>query len=267
MTSSRKGNRHEGHYDVRSGAVGYAPIVGTLGALAVPAVIVLFTARPVAVSDNILVTLAAGFLVVSMIGSIIGAISLAAIGGETEATPNLPPAIMFAAVPVVIALVNFVAAFEVLAALYLPQAKVLLAVITAAVGALGVFFTALALGDSWSAVPPPGRERKEWKKRKQWITKQKEADKAAIQVVLIGVVPALTGLLTRLARLEVAPSNLITNCIVGAGLVLSVLGTIASALRTAHPIRGYSDGVYRWEAYATTLTTSAYTLAVLIFLP
>lgn len=36
-------NRSEGRYDVRRGAAGYSPVIGTFGALAVPAIIVLFT--------------------------------------------------------------------------------------------------------------------------------------------------------------------------------------------------------------------------------
>lgn len=114
----------EGRYDIRQGAAAFAPIVGALGALAVPAIIVLFTSRQESVaSRGPFLSLAAGLLIVAMIGSLTGALGLAAIGAEQDLTANLVPATMFLLMPVVISIVAILAAFEVLAALYLPESK------------------------------------------------------------------------------------------------------------------------------------------------
>lgn len=186
----------EGHYDARRGAAGYAPIVGTLGALAVPAVIVVFTIPPADPSGGQALAFSAGLLVVTVIGSIVGAIALAAIGAERSLTPNLTPAIMFAAVSVVIALVDVVAAFEILASLALPHARLLLQLITGIAGSLGIFFTSLALGDSWATHPANSPHYAAWKSA-EWITSQREADSAALRVAGFGVLPVLAGTVCR----------------------------------------------------------------------
>jgi hypothetical protein len=258
----------EGHYDARKGAAGYAPIVGTLGALAVAAVVVVFTTLPDPMRHSEAAAFATGLFVVTVIGSIIGAISLAAIGGESALTPNLTPAVMYAAVAVVIALVDVVAAFEMLASLVLSPARILLQVITGISGALGVFFTALALGDSWATHPAahtPGY--KAWESA-EWITSQHDADKAAIRVSAIGVLPAVAGTAVRVTGLVHLTAHVTAaNTIILSGLVLTVVATVLSALRSRHPESVPSRGTRPWEAYATTLATSAYTAILLIFLP
>lgn len=69
-----------------------------------------------------------------MLASVTGAIGLAAVGAEQDATANLVPATMFLAVAISVSLVAVLAAFEVLAAVYLPASKNLFAVITRAAG-------------------------------------------------------------------------------------------------------------------------------------
>ncbi|MCW2903053.1 MAG: hypothetical protein JWO67_5318 [Streptosporangiaceae bacterium] len=256
----------EGHYDARKGAAGYAPIVGTLGALAVPAVIVVFTSPPDGPHSGEVIAFATGLLVVTMIGSIIGAISLAAIGGESTLTPNLTPAVMYAAVPVVMALVDVVAAFEILASLALPHARLLLQLITGISGALGVFFAALALGDSWATHPAHSPSYLEWKST-EWITSQRDADKAALRVAAIGVLPVAAGTVCRVSGLHLPSHATAVNTIVLSGLALTVFATVASALRTRHPDAALSRGPRPWEAYTTTLATSAYAAILLLFLP
>ncbi len=257
----------EGYYDARRGAAGYAPVVGTFGALAVPAVVVVFTNLPAAQRHSEAAAFATGLLVVTMLGSIIGAISLAAIGGESALTPNLTPAVMFAAVPVVIALVDVVAAFEILASLALPPARLLLQLITGISGALGVFFTALALGDSWATRPAPQAPGyTEWNST-EWITSQKDADRAALYVAGLGVVPALVGTVLRATGLHLTAHVTAANTIILSGLALTVVATVSSALRSRHPEGASSRGTRPWEAYTTTLATSSYTVILLLFLP
>lgn len=89
MSGSRPPVIVQGRYDLRQGAGGYAPIVGALGALAVPGIVVLFTV-PAHHSHNAaqLITLAAGFLIISVIASLIGSVSLAGIAAAF-ASPGL----------------------------------------------------------------------------------------------------------------------------------------------------------------------------------
>lgn len=74
--------RPEDYYEIKQGVAGYAPIIGTIGALAVPAIIVLFTAR-VPPGHRVLVTLAASLLIVGMLGSLTSAFVMAAIGAAS----------------------------------------------------------------------------------------------------------------------------------------------------------------------------------------
>ncbi|KUO16421.1 hypothetical protein [Streptomyces dysideae] len=234
--------------------------------MAVPAVIVVFTSPPEDPSGGQAIAFAAGLLVVAMIGSIIAAIALAAIGAESELTPNLTPGIMYAAVAVVIALVDIVAAFEILAFLALPHARLLLLLITGAAGFLGVFFTALALGDSLATHPTHSPDYQDWKKT-EWITSQGHADRAALRVTAIGVLPVIAGTVCRVRGLRLPDGTAAANTIILTGLALTVTATVASALRTGHPGTVPSRGPRPWEAHATTLITSTYTAFVLLLLP
>src|SRR6202040_642395 len=97
----------EGRYDIRQGAAGYAQIIGTFGALAVPALFVLFAVPQASSSQRApLVALAAGLLIVAILASTGGAIGLAAIGAEQELTGNLVPAVMFLGVAASVSLVT-----------------------------------------------------------------------------------------------------------------------------------------------------------------
>lgn len=111
----------EGYYDSRAGASAYAPLVGTFGALAVTAIVVLFSTSK-ALSPTQL-ALATGLLAVGVFGSLAGSFGLAAIGAEQDPTANLPPAIMYVAVPVTTSVVSILGAFEVLAKVYIPSRR------------------------------------------------------------------------------------------------------------------------------------------------
>src|ERR1700759_2104039 len=95
----------QGCHDIRRGATAYSAIVGILGALAVPAIVLLFTPpSPDAPNAATLNTFATGLLVAGMFGSLLGAIGLAYIGAERDPIAALAPAIVYAAVPAVISL-------------------------------------------------------------------------------------------------------------------------------------------------------------------
>ncbi|MFC8917669.1 hypothetical protein ACGF5F_27745 [Streptomyces sp. NPDC047821] len=264
MSPERTRPAFSGHYDVRRGAAAYAPIVGAFGALSVPATIVLFTTA--GSGDPTLVSLAAGLLVVAMIGSLTGSIALAAVGAEVDETANLPAAVMFVAVPVVVSLVSVLSAFATLAAIHLPAQKTLFAVIAGVGGLAGTYFTSFAVGDSWHPGPRDPEVREEWLKR-QWITSREVAYRECGRLAVISSVPPLTGLVLRLFDVHVRPTEVSVRVLVVAGLALAMAGTFWGVQRTMHPLDGDQRGVRRCEAYGTALSAGCYTLAVLVLLP
>lgn len=262
-----KSMKVEGRYDVRQGAAGYAPIVGAFGALAVPAIIVLFTVPPAPTARTTpFIALAAGLLTVALIGSLTSSIGLAAIGAEQDATANLPPAIMYMSIPVVLSIVAVLAAFEALAAIYLPESKTLFALIAGAAGLSGVFFTAFAIGDSWHTGPTDANDRMRWLPT-QWLQSHTQAYKAAVVVAGVSAVPALLGMILRLSGVAVAPTAAGMNWLIGFGFVLAMAGTFLGVARTAHPVNGVQKGLRCYEALGTTLATSLYVLVLMMFLP
>jgi hypothetical protein len=184
-----------------------------------------------------------------------------------QETANLPAAVMFAAVPVVVSLVDLLAAFETLSALYLPSAKGLFALITGFGGAVGVFFSALEVGDSWFPGPADRKAREQWLGH-QWIKKRRHARKYSPRVIVVASLPVVAGLCLRITGVHVPTSQTATNWVVGSGLLLAVLGTFASAWRTVHaPGKAYDEGLRSVEAYGTTIALALYTLLLMIFMP
>ena len=112
-----------GQYDVRDGSRSYAQIVGVFGSLALPGIVLLFTVQEPENSRTQLVILAIALLVVGMMSSLVGAFGLAAVGAEQELTANVIPASLFYGIPVSIAIGSMLGAFEVLAAIYLPETQ------------------------------------------------------------------------------------------------------------------------------------------------
>ncbi|MFE9404022.1 hypothetical protein ACFYNY_19870 [Streptomyces sp. NPDC006530] len=256
----------EGHYDVRKGAAAYAPIVGAFGALAIPTVTVLFTANKDSVPDKFVV-LACGLLVVATIGSLTGSIGLAAIGAERDQTANLPAAVMYMAVPVAISVVSVLASFEVLAAIYLEQQKGLFAITTGVGGLTATYFTSFAVADSWKSGPTDADLKAEWSVT-QWIKSKEVAYRKADLVSATSALPVVAGLVLRLCSIHWGLTSTGANCLVGAGLVLSMAGTFAGVQRTKHAMHDSEQkGIRPWEAYSTSAGVGLYTLALLMFLP
>lgn len=267
MSSPEQTVSVQGRYDLRQGAGGYAPIVGALGALAVPGIVVLFTVSPKpAPHEALLITLAAGLLIVSVIGSLIGSVSLAGIAAEQELTANIPAAIMQVAVPVVISIIDTLAAFEVLSAIYLPNSKTLFALIAGAGGACGVFFTSFSVGDSWHAGPKDPSDRTRYI-RKPWIETHEQAYKNSTKVTLVSLAPIILGMFLRGFQVIAPISSLGVNCTVWAGLILSIAGAFVGNMRMAHPPTGIQIPLQPWEAYGTTLVLGVYVLMLMILLP
>lgn len=259
--------RPEGRYDVRHGAAGYAPIVGAFGALAVPAIILLFTVSPKPTAhQTAFIALAAGLLIVAMIGSLMGSIGLAGIGAEQDPTANLIPATMFLSIPVVVSIVAVLGAFEVLASIYLPESKTLFALITGFGGLASVFFVSFVIGDSWHLGPTDESVKAEWLKT-QWIQTRAQAYKRAEVVAGLSAVPALVGIIARIAGLDIPLTMMRADWLVGVAFGFAMVGTFWGVFRTEHHIDGIQRGLRPYEAYSSTLAMSFYILFVMIFLP
>ncbi|MET8902790.1 MULTISPECIES: hypothetical protein [unclassified Streptomyces] len=255
----------EGHYDVRKGAAAYAPIVGAFGALAVPTVTVLFTSTPP--NKRLLVTMATGLLVVAIIASLTGSIGLAAIGAERDETANLPPAVMCIAVAVVVSIVSVLAAFEVLAAIYLPTARTLFSIITGVGGLAGAYFTSFAVGDCYRTGPRDPSVRSAWLAR-QWIKDQASGYKQAQRLAIFGAIPIVLAMAARVFIGHLDPTSASVNTLVGVGLLLAMGGIFLGVQRTAHAFADEDQrGVKAYEAYGTTLAVALYSTALIIFLP
>lgn len=274
MTRSRSSRRpsggpDEGRYDPRRGAAGYAPIVASFGALAVTAIVVVFTIPPgLTTPDN--VTLTTGLLAMVVFASFLGSFGLAAVGAEDDPTANLPATVMFMAIPVAVAFVGVLGAFEALAATFVPESTTLFALITCAGGATAVMFSAYVVGDSWSMHPTTMRDPaifQAWRKQ-QWIQNQKHANDQSNLIVLGGMVPLIISVILRFAKAHLDVGLAGINIVVGAGIVSSMLATGYALNRARHPDQGNDQiGIKQWEAWTSTLTISFYTSGLVLILP
>jgi hypothetical protein len=259
--------RIEGRYDIRKAAAAFAPIVGAFGALAVTAIIVLFTVppRPTAYRAPF-IALAAGLLIVAMIGNFAGSLSLASMGAEEDLTANLVPATLFLNMSVILSVVSVLAAFEVLAAIYLPESKTLLALITATAGLVGSLFTSFGASDAWHCGPADAAERSDWLAT-QWIQTRSQAYRWTNWVMVASSVPVVLGVILRLNGVEARPTTTSANWLTGIGFALTMVGVLMGLLRSRQPIDGTQKGLRKYEAFGTTLAISFYVLALMIFLP
>jgi hypothetical protein len=252
----------EGYYDVRLGAAAYAPIVGAFGALAVPAIVVVFTAAKSHHSADF--TFAAGLLVLGMIGSVLGAFGLAAIGAESDPTANLGPAVMLIGIPVVISIVSILGAFEVLSVVYLSRSAALFVAIVGAVALFGVVLSAFAIVDSTGLETINSEKRDEWL-NKQWLKTREQAYSFMNRALLVGSIPPVVGVIARIAVRPDLVHAVGVNTIVGFGLLLTVGASVWGVLRTSH--RKEERAITCREACASLGFIGIYSLVLLISLP
>ena len=210
--------------------------------------------------------MAAGLLIVAMFGSFAGSLGLAAIGAEEDPTANLVPATLFLHVSVMLSMVAVLAAFEVLAALYLPQSKTLLAVITATAGLVATLTTSFGVSDAWHAGPTDDAERRDWLKT-QWISTHEKAYAWTNWVIVVTSVPIVLGIILRLAGVEKQPTDASANWVTGVGFIITVVAVLSGFLRARHPVDGTQKGLRREEAFAAPLALSFYVLGLMILLP
>lgn len=199
--------------------------------------------------------------------SLTGAIGLAAIGAEQDETANLPPAVMYIAVAVVVSIVSVLGAFEVLAAIYVPDSRLLFALITGAGGLAGAYFTSFAVGDSWRTGPTDPEVRPLWLAR-QWISTPQIGYRQARLLAVRAAIPPAIAMVLRVFDCHFEPTPLNVNILVGAGLLLALGGIFLGVERTSHAFQDNEQRAIRQlEAYSTTLAVSFYTAVLLLFLP
>lgn len=257
----------QGRYDIRQGTAAFAPIVGTFGAISVTAIVVLFTVPPrPSINHAPYIAMAAGLLILSMFNSFTGSFALASIGAEEDLTANLVPAAMYMLIPVMISLVGMLGAFEVLAAIYLPESRTLLALITATAGAVGSLINAFGVSDSLHSGPADTVERSQWI-RTQWIQTRADANKWTNRVMVASIVPPVFGAFLRLASVKAIPTAASSNWLVGVGFIVSMIGLVAGYLRSRHSVEGFQKGLRKREGFIAPLAIGLYTLGLLIFLP
>jgi hypothetical protein len=267
MPGARTPKVIEGRFDVRHAAAAFAPIVGAFSALAVTAIVVLFTVPPQPSTYRApFVALAAGLLVIAMISSFAGSFGLAAIGAEGDSTANLVPAMMFVHASVMISLVVVLAAFEVLAAIYLPESKTLLALVTATGGLYGCLRCSFGVSDAWGPGPSDANERSSWL-RTQWIQSHPQAYRWTNWVMFVSAVPIGLGVTLRLSGVEGVPSTVSVNWLVGIGFALTMTLNIMGLFRSRHPVDRVQRGLRRSEGFAIPLSIGLYVLVLMIFLP
>ena|ERR1022692_2660829 len=173
---------------------------------------------------------------------------------------------MFLLVPVVMSIVAILAAFEVLAAMYLPGSKTLFALITGAAGLIGTLFVALTVSDSWHAGPSEAAQRAGWLPS-QWIKSHAEAYRWTQIVMIISIVPAVLGMILRLSGIHATPTTASANWLVGSAFVITMASSVFGILRSRSPVDGTQNGLRHYEAFITTLGINLYLLTLMILLP
>jgi hypothetical protein len=242
--------------------------VGLFGSLSVPAIVVVFTVpTPVLAENGARTAFAIGLLVIGMFGSILGAVGLAAIGAERDPTANLAVAIMLIAIPTVLSIAAVLAAFEVLAVLYVPDARMIFTLITGAGGIFGLLFNAYSVSDSVGLGPKDPEEHELWLKT-QWLTSRANAYRWGQRVAIYTALPlAVATVLKVVIDFRVSLNATGINILIGIGILLTLLGTFLSVGRTAHPVNGPQMGVRPIEAFGTNIVISLYVTALIICLP
>lgn len=262
----------KGYYDISIGMRGYSPILGSLGALVVPAIIFIFTGlqRPSVLASATRyehsISLAVGLLIVAMIGCLVAAMGFAALGAEKVITPNVPAGVIFFGLPASISIVNILGSFAVLAAIYMPGSSDIFLVTVGAGGLVSVLYSSFGIIDSWQDGPdwsgieasPP------W-----WNGSTKNALNWATWTASVSGSLVLVGTIVRLTVKPYLTNGLYVNSTLIAGLLLVLFGTIYGYFRVLHPTDDNKDEhpLRATEAFGVMLLLTFYILLVVLFLP
>jgi hypothetical protein len=250
-----------GAYDIRKGAAGYAGIMGSVAGFVVPTVILAFTLpHQLAASHKVELTLATGLLVLSLLGCLASAFALAAISGEKELTMNLPAAAMYVGVSAIFAITAILGAFEVFAHIYLPSSAGLFGAMTVGGGIAGAIYNAMSVIDDWEIrqadLHGPGA-----------FTSRSHAQRWALWLSLVGIIPVAAGALCYALNVGVDASGRGVSWFTGIGLAATLAAVVLGMIRSIHPSNGPDIGVQPFEAIMLQLAAGFFVFALLIFLP
>lgn len=245
-------------YDLRRGASAYAPIIGAIAGFVVPAVVLIFeiasTNRGIAHSPAL--GRSASLLVLGLIGCLLGAFAIAAIGAERRLTPNLTAATLYAGAATAIGIVAIIAAFEVLAQALLPATRDLFVWITGGTAISGSVLVALVLGDAWSSAPE-GHWLRSRHSAYVWATSWS----TAATVLLLGTTIAY------FLGLRLSVNDTLMHAVVGVGIALVMLGALGSMFRTMHPLEEADAAITKFEAWVVMISLVAYLATLVLVMP
>lgn len=265
----------QGRYDLRNGASVYASIVGGFSAIAVTAVVLVFTLKPPDKQAVETLGYCTGLLALAMFGSLLGAFGIAAISAEDDPTANLVPAVSFIAVPVVIAVTSTIAAFEALASIYTPGSADLFVGITGAGALFGIVFNSFTIADSSTSHPTiiNGRaitdaELQAWFSR-QWIKSREEAYKKTDLILAVCALPIVVVTVLRLSGAwSVSLGVVSANWLTGALIVVCMVGAYMGLNRTKHPRTGNDQKALKaWEAWSANAALAIVGCVLVVTLP
>lgn len=251
------GSYERGANDIRRGAGTMAAILGSMGGFVVTAVVLVFTtAHDGRAPEPAILTLITGFLVLALLGCVLGAFALAAIAGELALKPNVPASGMYVGAIVTIAVASILAAFQGLSVIYLPSSAILFAAITTAGALAGQMLNALVVIDAWANHP----------RAVKWIRTRPEANRWSLRVGLLGGMPIVCSFALYAAGIHIRWDTTAANWFIGLGIGLVVGLSVCGTIRSVHS-RKPSRALGRAEAIAIQTIGAGYLVALIISLP
>lgn len=250
-------------YDLRLGAAGYAPIVGAIAGFVVTGLVLLFDlasrhAASQTPRTEALLGRASALLVLGLIACLLAAFALAAIGAETLLTPNLTAAILYVGMCTAIGIVAIIAAFEVLATIYLPETHDLFAWATGGVAVAGSVLVAFVLGDAWRTPSLP---------KDHWLFGSDNSARWALWTAGAGVVVLGFAISLYFSDVRLAAGNNGLHLIVGAGIMLALLSGVAGIIRAMHRNDGKGREIRKLEAITVIGVMNLYLAVFLLLMP
>ena len=250
-------------YDLRRGAAGYAPIVGVVAGFVVTGLVLLFdlASRHTASQSpwtEALLGRASALLALGLIACLLAAFALAAIAAETRLTPNLTAAIMYVGMCTAIGIVAIIAAFEVLATIYLPETHDLFAWATCGVAIAGSVLVAFVLGDAWRTPGLP---------EDHWLSGSKTSGRWALGAAVAGVSILGCSIALYFSHVRIGTGNDGLHIIIGAGIAFALLAGVAGILRAMHRDDGRGREIRKTEAIAVIGIMNAYLAVFLLLMP
>jgi hypothetical protein len=250
-------------YDLRRGAAGYAPIVGAIAGFVVTGLVLLFDlasrhAASQSAWTEALLGRASALLVLGLIACLFAAFALAAIGAEARLTPNLTAAILYVGMCTAIGIVAIIAAFEVLATIYLPDTHDLFAWATGGVAVAGSVLVAFVLGDAWRTPGLP---------EDHWLHGPAKSARWAIGAAIVSLSTLGCAMVLYFSNVRIGTGNDGLHLVVGVGIALVLLTGIAGTLRAMHSEDGEGREIGKPEAIVVIGLMNAYLAVFLLLMP